>query len=197
LSDGPGAVRADAADSAGWSRIVTPAAVCLVEARSARRERLARAVVCGWRRATIRAGRAAGAARSGSRSASRRGARGAGVSALRARPTIVLARAAARVEGDQHAEGSVITSMDLVNWTLIPNSPRSSVVTGDGETMFSSVTDLNPSTPYYTSSDGVIWAAYPSSKLGKGSWTMKYDLDHHLLYSSNGTAGFWRVRTAQ
>jgi photosystem II stability/assembly factor-like uncharacterized protein len=93
------------------------------------------------------------------------------------------------------SQNGVLKSADLTTWTLIANSPHSSVVVGDGKRMFTSVSDPNPATPYYTSSDGVTWSAYPSPKLAKGSWTMKYDLDHHLLYSSNGIGGFWRVKT--
>ena len=89
----------------------------------------------------------------------------------------------------------VLTSTDLTKWTVIPKSPNSSVVVGDGTNMFTSVSDLNPTTPYSTSHDGVTWSAYPSSPVAKGSWTMKYDVDHHLLYSSNGIGGFRRVKT--
>jgi hypothetical protein len=93
FGDGPRAARADTADSAGRSRIVTPAAVRLVEAGS-RRERLARAAIRWRRRATIAARRTSGAARSCGASAR------AAIATLRAIATVVLARAAACAEDD-------------------------------------------------------------------------------------------------
>jgi hypothetical protein len=92
--------------------------------------------------------------------------------------------------------GGVVKSADGLAWSLIPGSPRSSSLAGDGTVLFTSINDSNPATPYSTSSgDFSTWEAYESPQMSKGSWLMRYDVDHHLLYSSNELGGFWRVRT--
>ena len=90
----------------------------------------------------------------------------------------------------------VVKSPNGLSWSLIPNSPRSTSLAGDGTVLFTSINDPNPAAPYSTSSGNFsTWKPYPAPQISKGSWLMRYDVDHHLLYSSNELAGFWRVRT--
>jgi len=90
--------------------------------------------------------------------------------------------------------GGVAKSADGLKWTLIDGSPHAGALAGDGTTMFTSAREANP--PYMTANgDYTQWADYPATDVKKGSWLMRYDKDHHLLYTSNETGGFWRVQT--
>jgi photosystem II stability/assembly factor-like uncharacterized protein len=90
----------------------------------------------------------------------------------------------------------VIKSKDGLSWSLIEGSPRSASLAGDGDTIFTSFQDDAPEQPYYTSSGTLTsWKQYPAPKLKRGSWLMRYDRDHNLLYTSNEAGGFWRVQT--
>jgi hypothetical protein len=105
------------------------------------------------------------------------------------------------------ADTGIYRSPDGVNWTHLPNT--CSLVTGlvgDGTTMYAScygaLTPWVPvgSNPYLLSaeSDGVTWTTSPwAPPLGAFTQggTMAYDPVNHYLFSSNGTQGFWRVRT--
>jgi hypothetical protein len=95
-----------------------------------------------------------------------------------------------------------------VTWALVPNS--GSLVNGtigDGTTLFASYdAALTPwvppgSNPYYTSpeTDGFTWTQVPwpvpPGQFTQGSGAgMAIDPINHLLYSSNGTVGLWRIR---
>ena len=50
-----------------------------------------------------------------------------------------------------------------------------------------------------TTSDPTQWTELPSPAFPYPdtvmSWELKYDPDHHLLYSLHASNGFWRVRT--
>jgi hypothetical protein len=50
--------------------------------------------------------------------------------------------------------------------------------------------------PFWTSSeaDGLTWKQMDSPKLSNGG-ALQYDKVHHLFYSTNLGAGFWRVVT--
>jgi hypothetical protein len=91
--------------------------------------------------------------------------------------------------------GGMLRSMDDgLTWSRV-NVDAYSVI-GDGITLFASLRYC--STPcYFTSpeSDGGAWSALQTPVTGQGAVNMLYDPDHHILYSSNETAGFWRVVT--
>jgi photosystem II stability/assembly factor-like uncharacterized protein len=92
--------------------------------------------------------------------------------------------------------GGVVKSSDGLSWSLIPNSPRSSALAGDGKAMFTSISDANPKAPYSVSTtEPESWQPYPSPAMSQGAWLMRYDRSHALLYSTNNRAGLWRVRT--
>jgi hypothetical protein len=86
----------------------------------------------------------------------------------------------------------VLKSTDTVSWSLIPGSPRSISVSGNGTTIYSSA-DPDNAARYRSSTDhGVTWHDADSPQTEKG-WMMRYDADHDILYSSNHAAGFWRM----
>ncbi len=100
-------------------------------------------------------------------------------------------------DGYYYAAGSfgVQRSHDGLTWQGVPNSPKSYSLAGDGDTMFTSWHDTTP-TLYWTSTDGKTWTKYSQPpNLKVGAWLMRYDRDHSLLYTSNNTGGFWRVKT--
>jgi hypothetical protein len=89
----------------------------------------------------------------------------------------------------------VIKSADGIEWTMIPGSPACTGLAGDGTTLFAS--NRYGSQAVWTSTgDFSTWTPYesPASATG-GAWIMRYDRDHNLLYSTNSTSGFWRVKT--
>jgi photosystem II stability/assembly factor-like uncharacterized protein len=91
--------------------------------------------------------------------------------------------------------GGVMRSADGLSWSHIPNTPRSFSMAGDGQNTFVSVQDDNPEPAYWsTRGDFSKWEGYPSPRIPRGSWLMRYDRDHNLLYSSNETGGFWRAK---
>lgn len=100
------------------------------------------------------------------------------------------------------SEVGVISSDDGDSWSLIPNSPKSMNLVGDGESLFTTTKDC-PSPPeacqpYSIASESSPgnWQKYPAAPgLTRGGWLLKYDPDHNLLYSSNEFGGFWRVQT--
>jgi hypothetical protein len=86
------------------------------------------------------------------------------------------------------------------SWSLIPNSGQlAGGLVSDGTTMFLGTLYGRDGTnfqPYYTSpeGDGMHWTPMPSPPMTEGG-TLGYDGAHHILYSSNVHAGFWRVVT--
>jgi hypothetical protein len=102
------------------------------------------------------------------------------------------------------ATGGVLRSPDGVAWTLIPNSGQLILgLASSGQTIYaSSGYPYNPGQgpppyePVYTSAetDGMKWVQMTSPLLSNGG-PLGYDPDHHILYSSNWGAGFYRVVT--
>jgi hypothetical protein len=96
----------------------------------------------------------------------------------------------------------ILRSADGVEWSIVPNSGNiMGGLTGNGTTMFASRGfPWDPSTnlylPFWSSpeGDGQHWTQLDSPRLSNGG-SMQYDDTHHLLYSSNLGAGFWRVVT--
>jgi hypothetical protein len=86
----------------------------------------------------------------------------------------------------------VLKSSDATTWSLIPSSPRSISVSGNGTSIVASG-DPDKSASYSTSKDGgKTWTKVIGPQIEK-SWMMRYDADHDILYSSNHAGGFWRV----
>jgi hypothetical protein len=50
--------------------------------------------------------------------------------------------------------------------------------------------------PYATSpeTDGTTWTTMKSPGMNQGAIQLGIDRSHHVMYSANGTQGFWRVR---
>ena len=78
------------------------------------------------------------------------------------------------------------------SWTTIPNSPGAQFVAGDGDRLFSA-RDIYFNTA--SVNDPSTWTSLPSLPVPKetNTWDIKYDPDHHILYSVDNTAGFWRM----
>jgi hypothetical protein len=105
----------------------------------------------------------------------------------------------------------VMHSTDGVAWTVLSQSPRcggnsngGNMIAGDGKTMF--ISDGNglgwgqtqpPADGWYWSapeSSSTTWTSLHSpASMMEGGISIAYDPDHHILYSSNYVAGFWRV----
>ncbi len=93
----------------------------------------------------------------------------------------------------------ILESRDTINWRLLANTPRSETITGDGTNLYVSRSDLMTNAPYqpYTAApetDPTHWQTYPSPSMNQGG-AIAYDPNHHILYSTNQNAGFWRVVT--
>jgi hypothetical protein len=96
----------------------------------------------------------------------------------------------------------ILRSPDGITWTLVPDSGNIMMgMTGNGKTMWASRGfPWDPSDklylPFWSSpeSDGQTWTQVDSPMLSNGG-ALRYDPDHHVLYSSNLGAGFWRVVT--
>jgi photosystem II stability/assembly factor-like uncharacterized protein len=90
------------------------------------------------------------------------------------------------------------TSPDAHVWTAIANSPAGFGIIGDGKRLFTSLRTAGTNQqPYFTSaeSDGMTWVPYTSPNMAAGAVYLRYDADHHLLYSANTSSGLWRVVT--
>jgi hypothetical protein len=96
----------------------------------------------------------------------------------------------------------MLFSPDGVSWSLVKGSPQTEIgLVSDGKTMYASVgfpwnpgQGPPPYKPFYTSSeaDGMTWTQMGSPLLSNGG-ELHFDSDHHILYSSNLDAGFYRV----
>jgi hypothetical protein len=100
----------------------------------------------------------------------------------------------------------LLHSSDGKSWTHLPGSPNGASVNGsnplatDGTTLYTSAGaygGTEPATGWYSSAplrDLSQWkAAFNTVSMVAGADNLAYDADHHVLYSSNLTAGFWRV----
>lgn len=94
----------------------------------------------------------------------------------------------------------ILRSADGIEWSSVPNSGSvMNGMVGNGTTMFASRGfPWDPSDdlylPFWTSAedDGLTWTQMDSPMLSNGG-QLAWDADHHLLYSSNGGEGMWRV----
>jgi hypothetical protein len=101
----------------------------------------------------------------------------------------------------------VMSSTDGQNWSLLPSSGYliDSVI-GDGQHLFAIEGFHAPRNDdtgnfFWTASyaSPTLWSNGPvsglPSSLNSGSNSMAYDADHHLLYTTLGAEGVWRLRT--
>jgi hypothetical protein len=96
------------------------------------------------------------------------------------------------------ADYGLAKSTDGISWSQLRGTPNSGSLAADGTTMFTSQRQADAAHRYYVSTgDPTVWTVYPSPApaMTNGSWLMRYDPDHDLLYTSNETGGFWRVKT--
>jgi hypothetical protein len=101
-------------------------------------------------------------------------------------------------------DSGVIFSLDGAVWSLLANSGpwNSAGVVGDGSTVYTSTFgvcyDYGSDLKVYATapeSSGKPWTTMPSPGMTQGAFNLGYDVDHHILYSSNCRRGFWRVVT--
>jgi hypothetical protein len=94
-------------------------------------------------------------------------------------------------------------STDGVAWNQLANSPGTHIVTTSDKRIYAATggwyvsghtEPFNPitSAPIDNPATWTVDTGY-SNKWGSGD--LQYDADHHMLYTSNGLGGFWRVRT--
>jgi hypothetical protein len=111
-------------------------------------------------------------------------------------------------DGSYYSVGGsgLLHSSDGHSWTVLANSPHGFSVNGsnplatDGTTFYTSdgaYGGTEPKAGWYSSAlltDLSQWKpAFNAVPMIAGSNHLVYDADHRLLYSSNLTAGFWRV----
>jgi hypothetical protein len=104
----------------------------------------------------------------------------------------------------------IMRSADGATWSAIADYKGGMVtgLVGDGTTMWAanwgsySPWMIPPGNPYVSSpeTDGLTWTPVPwTTPAGFDGFTqggvLAYDPAHHVLYSANGTQGFWRVVT--
>lgn len=107
------------------------------------------------------------------------------------------------------ADDGLYRSADFVTWAHLSVGYLTNGVIGDGTTLYAgNAGSLTPWVPvgtnvYMTSpeTDGTTWPA-ASWPVPAGMWTQgpgggfAFDRLHHVLFSSNGTAGLWRMQTS-
>jgi photosystem II stability/assembly factor-like uncharacterized protein len=94
------------------------------------------------------------------------------------------------------AEFNVLTSTDDgMTWNVIPNSPGASNVAADATDIFVS---RGAGFSRAKAKDPTKWTALASPPFktpdSVKAWAVRYDADHHVLYSLNSTDGLWRLR---
>lgn len=107
------------------------------------------------------------------------------------------------------ADNGIYRSTNFTTWTLLGGGYLTNGFASDGTTMWASnAGSLTPwvpagTNPYMQSpeNDGVNWSATPwtppTGQFTQGAGAgMGIDPVNHYLYSSNGTTGLWRVKTA-
>jgi hypothetical protein len=79
------------------------------------------------------------------------------------------------------------------NFELIPNSGQYALgITGSDTDLYLSTANGFLTSPV---ADGGTWKEMPGSPKDSTACTADYDRDHHLLYASCLSGGFWRMRT--
>jgi hypothetical protein len=98
------------------------------------------------------------------------------------------------------SDQGVLQSKDAQIWSLIPQSPPTIALLGNGKTLYAgdflTVNGPTPDVIWSTPEDNPgTWTRVktPTMPTLGGPWTLGYDAMHHVLYSANKSAGFWRT----
>jgi hypothetical protein len=97
------------------------------------------------------------------------------------------------------AFGTILRSAnDGVTWKSVgPYGGYYYAIIGDGTYLYAQQYTSGPVKYYYSrESDGVNWKPYNNQLFAMGSRALAYDPENHIVYSSNGNAGVWKLRTA-
>jgi hypothetical protein len=95
------------------------------------------------------------------------------------------------------SNSGIKTSKDGRTWSTIPNSPNAIALIGDGTNLFASFQNDFSGQPFYSAPEAspATWTNVKTPAIKQGGSVMAYDPDHHILYSSDYSAGLWRVVT--
>jgi hypothetical protein len=96
------------------------------------------------------------------------------------------------------SNGGIIQSKDDgKTWSKVEGAPRTVGLVGDGETLFATFQNENSGQPMYSAPENnpSKWTNLKTPEMKQGGSAMAYDPDHHIIYSSNYTAGLWRMIT--
>lgn len=95
------------------------------------------------------------------------------------------------------SNSGVQTSMDGHTWTMIPNSPKSSGIIGDGERIFTCFQNDTSGSPFYSApeADPTTWTKMTEVTMAQGAPFLTYDSDHHIMFAGAYKGGLWRVVT--
>jgi hypothetical protein len=91
----------------------------------------------------------------------------------------------------------LLKSSDGIAWEKIAQSPGAESLAWNGTTLYTSNGGFNQ-TLYSstTTANPMSWKTIrETTPPPTGGWMMQYDGDHHILYSSNFSNGFWRFAT--
>jgi len=98
------------------------------------------------------------------------------------------------------SDQGVLQSQDGQSWNVIPKSPPTIELLGNGKTLYAgdflSITGPTPNVIWSAPEDNpTTWTriATPTMPTLGGPWDFGYDADHHVLYSANKSAGLWRT----
>jgi photosystem II stability/assembly factor-like uncharacterized protein len=89
----------------------------------------------------------------------------------------------------------VVRSTDGINWMPIAGSPATGALVGSGDTLYVSTPFVAVGYATYTIGGSTQFTPLPKTPTQQGGWMLRYDPDHHVLYSSNFGDGFWRLVT--
>jgi hypothetical protein len=97
------------------------------------------------------------------------------------------------------AFGTILRSAnDGATWQPVgPYGGYYFAITGDGHLLYTQQANVGPVKYLYSlESDGQTWLAYDGQTFTGGSRSMAYDPIDHIVYSSNGNAGVWKLQTS-
>jgi photosystem II stability/assembly factor-like uncharacterized protein len=91
----------------------------------------------------------------------------------------------------------ILSSTDGKKWTKVEGAPRTVGLVGDGVSLFATFQNDETGQPMYSAPEDkpTTWTKLESPTIKQGGSGMAYDPDHHIVYSSNYSAGLWRMIT--
>ena len=92
----------------------------------------------------------------------------------------------------------MLKSPDGHTWTKLENTPKGDGLVGDGKRVFTGIrTSESDQQPYFTTPEtgGGKFTQLASPKMADGPVILRYESDHHILYSANTNSGLWRMVT--